>query len=65
MLLVNLGSSVLADRFILEKTLMISVNEASGASNARSTRLYAMAASTAGSAVRSRCKSIEMVRRVT
>lgn len=65
MLFENLGSSGLADRLIAEKTLMMSMNALSGAESAKSTRLYAIAASTVGSAERSRCKSIDIVKRVT
>jgi hypothetical protein len=54
MLLENLGSSGLAERFIAENERMISVKEAGGAMRARSTKLYAMAASTVGSADRKR-----------
>lgn len=46
----NLGSSGLADRLIVENALIISLKELLGAVKARSTRLYAMAASTVGSA---------------
>lgn len=65
MLFENLGSSGLAVRLIEEKTRMISAKELSGADIARSTRLYAMAASTVGSAERKRCRSIDTVSPVT
>ena len=65
MLFENLGSSGLAVRLIEEKTRIISTNELSGADIARSTRLYAIAASTVGSAERKRCSSIDIVSRVT
>jgi hypothetical protein len=50
MLLENLGSSGLAERLMVENTRMMSMNALSGANSARSTRLYAIAASTVGSA---------------
>ena len=48
-----------------EKTRITSIKAFSGAERARSTRLYAIAASTVGSAERSLCRSIEIVSRVT
>lgn len=61
----NLGSSGFAERLIDENALIVSTKDPSGAESAKSTRLYAIAASTVGSAWRNRCKSIEIVRRVT
>ena len=61
----NRGSSRFAVRLMIENALMISKNAGSGDIMARSTRLYAIAASTAGSAVRRRWRSIEMVSLVT
>lgn len=65
MLLENLGSSGFADLLIDENTLKMSMKALSGADNARSTRLYDIAASTVGSAERRRCNNMEMVNRVT
>ncbi len=48
------GSSGFAERLIVEKTRMMSTKELSGADSAKSTKLYAIAASTVGSAERSR-----------
>ena len=60
----DLGSSGFADRLMAEKPRIISMKAFSGADKAKSTRLYAMAASTVGSAEGRRCNSIEMVSRV-
>ena len=65
MLLEDLGSPRFTERLIAEKDRIISMNGPSGATRARSTRLYAIVASTVGSAERKRCRSIEIVSLVT
>ena len=55
----------LAVRLMAENVRIISMNAFSGADSARSTRFWAIAASMAGSAALIRCKSIDMVKRVT
>lgn len=61
----NLGSSGFADRLIAENARTISENEVTGALRARSTKLYAIAASSLGSADRKRWSSMDTVKRVT
>ena len=65
MLFENRVSSRFADLLMAEKARMMSTKEAWGAVRAKSTRLYAIAASTVGSAERNRCRSIETVSLVT
>jgi hypothetical protein len=65
MLFDDLGSSGFADRLIDEKARIMSINELSEALRARSTRFFAMVASTLGSAERKRCNNMDIVKRVT
>lgn len=65
MLFVLLGSFGSENRLAKENARIISAKTFGGAASARSTRLYAMAASTSGPADRTRCNNMETVNFVT